>query len=126
MSRKGNIAPSYDQKGKILALFPDRDVTYYESALECGGVAATLSETKIISSYLMATLTIVRAYQHAFRTHPNYTLAVTGGSLNALGDAVAQLSQNILVKDREPRPGWDLARTMRFFCLGFGLRHRSG
>ncbi|OAX39427.1 hypothetical protein K503DRAFT_716486 [Rhizopogon vinicolor AM-OR11-026] len=69
----------------------------------------------------MATLTIVRAYQHAFRTHPNYTLAVTGGSLNALGDAVAQLSQNILVKDHEPRPGWDPARTMRFFCLGFGL-----
>jgi len=44
----------------------------------------------------MATLTIVRAYQHAFQTHPNYTLAVTGGTLNALGDAVAQLSQNMV------------------------------
>jgi protein Mpv17 len=44
----------------------------------------------------MATFTIVRAYQHAFHTHPNCTLAVTGGTLNALGDAVAQLSQNIV------------------------------
>jgi protein Mpv17 len=44
----------------------------------------------------MATLTIARAYQHAYHTHPNYTLAVTGGTLNALGDIVAQVSQNIV------------------------------
>jgi hypothetical protein len=44
----------------------------------------------------MATLTIARAYQHAYHTYPNYTLAVTGGTLNALGDIVAQISQNIV------------------------------
>ncbi|KAF8971559.1 hypothetical protein BDZ97DRAFT_1914023 [Flammula alnicola] len=42
----------------------------------------------------MAALTIARAYQHSFDTHPNSTLAVTGGCLNALGDAVAQVVQN--------------------------------
>ena len=41
----------------------------------------------------MAALTLARAYQHSFDTHPNITLAVTGGSLNALGDVVAQLAQ---------------------------------
>lgn len=41
----------------------------------------------------MAALTIARAYQHSFDTHPNSTLAITGGSLNALGDFVAQISQ---------------------------------
>ncbi|KAF9229648.1 hypothetical protein BS17DRAFT_723671 [Gyrodon lividus] len=70
----------------------------------------------------MATsLTIARAYQYCFDTHPNRTLAVTGGTLNALGDIVAQLSQNALVEDRECRPGWDAARTLRFFCFGFGI-----
>lgn len=69
----------------------------------------------------MATLTIARAYQHAYHTHPNYTLAVTGGTLNALGDIVAQISQNIFVKDHEPRPGWDPARTLRFFCFGSSM-----
>lgn len=52
----------------------------------------------------MATaLTIARAYQHSFESHPNITLAITGGCLNALGDFVAQVSQNTV------RPG-----------LGFG------
>jgi len=41
----------------------------------------------------MATLFIARAYQYAFQTRPNVTLALTGGTFNALGDFVAQLSQ---------------------------------
>lgn len=41
----------------------------------------------------MAALTLARAYQHSFDSHPNITLAVTGGSLNALGDVVAQVAQ---------------------------------
>lgn len=41
----------------------------------------------------MATLSIARAYQYSFQTRPNVTLALTGGTLNALGDFVAQLSQ---------------------------------
>ena len=43
---------------------------------------------------MAAALTIARAYQHSFESHPNTTLAITGGCLNALGDAVAQVSQN--------------------------------
>ena len=42
----------------------------------------------------MAALTLVRAYQHSFDSHPNTTLAITGGCLNALGDVVAQVTQN--------------------------------
>ena len=43
---------------------------------------------------MMAALTIVRAYQHSFDSHPNTTLAFTGGCLNAIGDTMAQLVQN--------------------------------
>lgn len=69
----------------------------------------------------MTTLTITRAYQHFFDTHPNGTLALTGGILNAVGDIVAQVSQNTLCEDHQRRPGWDAARTLRFFCFGFGI-----
>jgi hypothetical protein len=44
----------------------------------------------------MASFTLVRAYQQSFDTHPNTTLAITGGCFNALGDVVAQVSQNIV------------------------------
>jgi len=53
----------------------------------------------------MAALTLVRAYQHSFDSHPNTTLAITGGSLNALGDVVAQVTQNTV------------RRSMTFFHL---------
>ncbi|EGN97095.1 hypothetical protein SERLA73DRAFT_139153 [Serpula lacrymans var. lacrymans S7.3] len=70
----------------------------------------------------MASLSIARAYQHFFETHPNRTLAVTGGVLNALGDVVAQISQNFVsLGEHEQRPGFDPVRTLRFFCFGFGL-----
>ncbi|KAH7883890.1 hypothetical protein F5I97DRAFT_1609935 [Phlebopus sp. FC_14] len=68
-----------------------------------------------------ASLTIARAYQHFFDTHPNCTLALTGGTLNAFGDIVAQFSQNALADDHRIRSAWDAARTLRFFCFGFGL-----
>ncbi|KAF8845397.1 hypothetical protein BDN67DRAFT_919911 [Paxillus ammoniavirescens] len=70
---------------------------------------------------MAASLTIARAYQYFFDTHPNRTLAVTGGTLNAFGDIVAQLSQNALAGDHERRPGWDASRTLRFFCFGCGM-----
>lgn len=41
----------------------------------------------------MASLSIARAYQHSFDTHPNITLAITGGCLNSLGDIVAQVTE---------------------------------
>ncbi|EIW86525.1 hypothetical protein CONPUDRAFT_44700 [Coniophora puteana RWD-64-598 SS2] len=69
----------------------------------------------------MASLSLVRAYQHAFHSYPHRTLAVTGGTLGALGDVVAQISQNLWPKEHEQRPGWDVARTMRFFCFGLGM-----
>ncbi|KDR84774.1 hypothetical protein GALMADRAFT_233120 [Galerina marginata CBS 339.88] len=69
----------------------------------------------------MAALTLARAYQHSFDSHPNTTLAVTGGCLNALGDAVAQVSQNALKKEKHEDFRYDVARTMRFFCFGFAI-----
>ena len=58
----------------------------------------------------MSSLHLARVYQHSFQTRPNITLAITGGSLNALGmfpttrwprltlagDVVAQVSQKIV------------------------------
>ncbi|KAF9243812.1 hypothetical protein BU15DRAFT_71931 [Melanogaster broomeanus] len=70
---------------------------------------------------MAASLVITRAYQRYFDTHPNGTLAVTGGILNAFGDIIAQFSQNALTEEHERRPGWDPARTLRFFCFGFGI-----
>jgi len=70
----------------------------------------------------MATLTLARAYQHSFDSHPNSTLAITGGVLNALGDVVAQISQNTIGrKDHEPYRHYDFLRTLRFFCFGFTI-----
>ena len=44
----------------------------------------------------MTSVTIARTYQRFFYTHPNRTLALTGGVLNAVGDIVAQISQNVV------------------------------
>ena len=48
---------------------------------------------------MAAALTIARAYQHSFESHPNTTLAITGGCFNTIADIVAQVSQNTV------RPG---------------------
>jgi len=70
----------------------------------------------------MASIPIARFYQQSFETHPYRTLAVTNGSLNALGDIVAQGSQKILGDRAIEKPHrYDLARTLRFFCFGFTL-----
>ncbi|KAF7982073.1 hypothetical protein HWV62_30372 [Athelia sp. TMB] len=62
------------------------------------------------------------ALVQSFETHPYRTLAVTNGSLNALGDIVAQASQSILGDKAIEEPHrYDLARTARFFCFGFAL-----
>lgn len=68
----------------------------------------------------MAALTLARAYQHSFETRPNVTLSVTGGCLNALGDCVAQVAENVTRpagKESEYNR-YDLVRTCRFFCYG--------
>ncbi|KAI0314975.1 hypothetical protein OF83DRAFT_1134190 [Amylostereum chailletii] len=71
----------------------------------------------------MSSIALARAlYQHSFDSHPNVTLALVGGSLNALGDAVAQASQQLLFDDQhERRPPYDFVRTFRFFCFGAGM-----
>ncbi|KAF8922299.1 hypothetical protein CPB85DRAFT_1209269 [Mucidula mucida] len=66
----------------------------------------------------MATITVARVYQQSFQAHPNTTLAFTGGTLNALGDLVAQRTQN--AENEDPHP-YDYARTFRFFCYGFTI-----
>jgi len=70
----------------------------------------------------MATLALARVYRHSFRAYPNWTLAITGGCLSAVGDAVAQLTQNAMGgKDHEDRQLFDIARTTRFFCYGLAM-----
>lgn len=69
----------------------------------------------------MAALSIARAYQHSFHTHPNVTLALTGGTLNAFADYVAQVCQNATRNDYEPHRPYDYARTARFFCFGLTI-----
>jgi len=67
----------------------------------------------------MSSLAIARIYHHSISNHPNFTLAITGGSFNALGDCVAQLSQNALARKRhEEVKHYDILRTVRFFCFG--------
>ncbi|KAJ2920413.1 hypothetical protein MD484_g65, partial [Candolleomyces efflorescens] len=66
----------------------------------------------------MAALTLARAYQHSFDTRPNVTLAITGGSLNALGDCVAQIAENTFSPPTQERRKYDFVRTVRFFAYG--------
>ncbi|KAG6371658.1 hypothetical protein JVT61DRAFT_9372 [Boletus reticuloceps] len=70
---------------------------------------------------MATTVTLARTYQYFFYTHPNRTLALTCGTLNAFGDVVAQFTQNSLAQDHQHRPGWDPTRTLRFFCFGIGI-----
>jgi protein Mpv17 len=70
----------------------------------------------------MAALTLARAYQHSFDTHPNSTLALTGACLTAFGDVVAQVAQVTAGRrNGEERHTYDVARTTRFFCYGLAI-----
>jgi protein Mpv17 len=44
----------------------------------------------------MSSVTLARVYRRSFEAYPHVTLAVAGGALTALGDAVAQFSQWIV------------------------------
>ncbi|EIM83393.1 uncharacterized protein STEHIDRAFT_101589 [Stereum hirsutum FP-91666 SS1] len=71
----------------------------------------------------MAAIAVARAYQHSFDTRPNATLAVAGGALTALGDVVAQVTQNIRARRElhHTRPQYDAKRTLRFFIFGAAM-----
>jgi len=74
----------------------------------------------------MATIALAaRAYQQSFEARPRTTLAVTNGSLFAIGDGVAQLTQlftyNPDLHRGSKRPLYDIARTARFFAFGVGM-----
>ncbi|KAI0042677.1 hypothetical protein FA95DRAFT_1525175 [Auriscalpium vulgare] len=66
-------------------------------------------------------IALARVYQQSFETHPNGTLALAGGALNALGDVVAQMTQQLTTSEHEKRPQYDLTRTLRFFVFGAGM-----
>lgn len=90
----------------------------------------------------MPSVALARVYQQSFESRPYYTLALTNGTLNALGDAVAQTVQ-LLVRPINTRffllsltspplqtnpqnneyrhSTYDHARTIRFFIFGFGM-----
>lgn len=69
---------------------------------------------------MAAAITLARAYQHSFETHPHMTLSLTGGCLNALGDCVAQIAEGTLRDGTasSEQHKYDLSRTFRFFCYG--------
>ncbi|KAI0252614.1 hypothetical protein BJV78DRAFT_1199868 [Lactifluus subvellereus] len=71
----------------------------------------------------MSSVTLARVYRRSFEAYPHVTLAVAGGALTALGDAVAQFSQQIITPRNDHRRGlhYDLARTFRFFCFGAAI-----
>ncbi|KAF8649834.1 hypothetical protein AX16_005598 [Volvariella volvacea WC 439] len=70
----------------------------------------------------MTTIAIARVYQQSFHTRPNITLAITGGCLNALGDAVAQVTQKLSGKRLDDNySGYDVPRTLRYFCYGVAI-----
>jgi len=56
-----------------------------------------------------------RIYQQSFESHPHYTLAVTNGTLNALGDVVAQSVQLLTHSQGNEyrQPTYDPARTAK-------------
>lgn len=89
----------------------------------------------------MSTIALTRAYQQSFEAYPHSTLAIAGGALTALGDAVAQLSQYTvrfifelhpftlilsplkIISSNDGRASYhyDIPRTLRFFCFGAGM-----
>jgi len=48
------------------------------------------------STLTMSGITLARFYRRSFEAYPHCTLAIAGSALTALGDVVAQLSQQIV------------------------------
>jgi protein Mpv17 len=44
----------------------------------------------------MSSIALARVYRRSFESYPHVTLGVAGGALTALGDVVAQLSQQVV------------------------------
>ncbi|KAF8499167.1 hypothetical protein F5888DRAFT_1611732 [Russula emetica] len=72
----------------------------------------------------MSSIALARVYRRFFESYPHVTLAVAGGALTALGDVVAQLSQQIVTSEEDGRSReshYDIPRTLRFFTFGAGV-----
>jgi len=71
----------------------------------------------------MSAITLARVYRRSFEAYPHCTLAIAGSALTALGDVVAQLSQQIITPEDNYSLGshYDVARTLRFFFFGAGI-----
>jgi len=71
---------------------------------------------------------LARIYQRSFESHPHYTLAITNGTLNALGDVVAQSVQLLTNPQGNEyhQSTYDPTRTMRFFIFGVGMGPLAG
>lgn len=72
-------------------------ILFRSPVLGCLGTSLLDDDDILLNEYCMATsITLARTYQYFFDTHPNRTLALTGGTLNAFGDIVAQFTQNVV------------------------------
>jgi hypothetical protein len=69
----------------------------------------------------MSSIALARAYRQSFEAHPHCTLAIAGGALTALGDAVAQLSQYIVRLIFESHP-----LMLNFFPQDHLFKRRQG
>ena len=64
----------------------------------------------------MSSIPLTRVYRRFFESNPHVTLAVAGGALTALGDVVAQLSEQIVGVSRRIYPY--NSSNFSFFSLG--------
>ncbi|KAJ3526130.1 hypothetical protein NM688_g8298 [Phlebia brevispora] len=120
----------------VARLAPDVGITFRGNDALCADVMLstfpfTSSSANLIISpppdprqaLAMTSIALARVYQQSFETHPYTTLALTNGALNALGDFVAQFSQNLIQppKRDDEGPRYDFNRTARFFAFGLGM-----
>ena len=58
-----------------------------------------------------------RWYSKKLDTNPMFTRCLTAGAINFAGDTICQQIQKYQKKDKSL--GFDLKRSLRFFCMGF-------
>ena len=71
-------------------------LSYASFRLGWSQIPTFLQLLSIVHPATMANVALARVYRQSFEAHPYYTLAFTNAALNALGDAVAQLTQRLV------------------------------